>query len=95
MVADYSGWYWLNDSPSQNIVPPALERLEQIKMPTMVIDGELDLAYNHEIAQNLARRIPDATLVKIAYAGHMANLEEPAEVNRALIALARIAHIAG
>ena len=95
MVADYTGWYWLNDSPSQNIVPPVVERLETLKIPAMVIDGELDLDYNHQIAQNLATRIPDATLVKIAYAGHMANLEEPAEVNRALVALARLAHIAG
>ena len=91
MVGDYSGWYWLNDSPSQNIVPPAIERLETLKLPTMVIDGELDLDYNHEIAKILAKRIPNATLVKIAHGGHMANMEEPAEVNRALIALARIA----
>jgi pimeloyl-ACP methyl ester carboxylesterase len=83
-LADYSGWYWLHDSPATNLVPPALERLEQLAMPALVIDGALDLDYNHAIADILVQRLPRAELLRIPDAGHMASLERPDVINAAI-----------
>jgi pimeloyl-ACP methyl ester carboxylesterase len=87
-LAEYSGWHWTHANPADNLVPPALERLGALAVPTLVVDGGRDLAYNHEIAVELVRGVPDATLLALPAAGHMANLEDPIAVNRALDQLA-------
>lgn len=86
-LADYTGWYWIHDTPAR-LEPPAVTRLEQLAVPTLVIDGALDLDHNHAIADELAARIPGATLVRLATAGHMANLEDPGAVTSAIARLA-------
>jgi 3-oxoadipate enol-lactonase len=91
ILADYTGWYWTHDSAVKNLDPPAAGRLEQLRVPALVVDGGLDLAYNHAVADELARRIPRAKLLRLPAAGHMANLEDPAAVTRAIDALARSA----
>lgn len=83
MLADYSGWYWTHDSPSRPIAPPAVERLGELRVATLIIDGERDLAYNHAIAGELKQRIRGAALLRLA-AGHMANMETPTLVNAAI-----------
>jgi 3-oxoadipate enol-lactonase len=88
MLADYTGWYWTHASPSRNLDPPAVTRLEQLAIPVVVVEGARDLAYNHAVARELVERIPRATLVTLATAGHMANLEEPTAVTRAIAELA-------
>ncbi len=87
-LADYSGWYWLHDTPATNLDPTAVTRLEQLCVPALVIDGELDLDYNHRIADVLARRIPRAELLRLPGIGHMANLEAPDLVTSAIGQLA-------
>lgn len=87
-LEDYSGWYWLHDSPATNLDPPAVTRLEQLAMPVLVIDGGLDLDYNHAIADVLAARILDAQLLRLPHVGHMASLEDPATISAAIAKLA-------
>ncbi len=87
-LADYSGWYWLHDSPSENLDPPARTRLGELAIPTTVIDGMLDLGYNHAVATILAERIPNAHLIRIPNAGHMASMEAPDIVTGAIAELA-------
>lgn len=84
ILADYSGWYWTHDSPSRNLVPPAVERLAELRVPVLIVDGERDLEYNHAVADVASRRIPGAQLVRVAGAGHMAPMEAPEVVNRAI-----------
>lgn len=88
MLADYSGIYWTADVGGSNVEPAARTRLEELRIPTLVIDGGQDLAYNHQIAGILARRIAGATRVSLPHAGHMANMEDPAAVNDAIATLA-------
>lgn len=83
-LADYSGWYWLHDTPATRLAPPAVERLEQLAMPALVIDGALDLDYNHAIANVLAGRLPRAELLRLPDIGHMASLEAPATITSAI-----------
>ncbi len=87
-LASYSGWYWSHDTPATNLMPPAVTRLEQLAVPTLVIDGELDLDYNHRIADTLASRIPGVELLRLPGIGHMANLEAAEHVTSAIGQLA-------
>ena len=84
MLSDYSGWHWQNDNPVRNIEPPAATRLGDLRVPTLVIHGEEDLPYNHEVAMCILNGVPGATLLELPGAGHMANLEAPAAVNDAI-----------
>jgi pimeloyl-ACP methyl ester carboxylesterase/GNAT superfamily N-acetyltransferase len=83
IVADYSCWHFCNDNPARPFVPPANERLAQVRARTLVLVGGRDLAvYNLPLAEHLARSIPHASKVVIPGVGHMANMEAPDEVNR-------------
>ncbi|MDW8327640.1 MAG: alpha/beta fold hydrolase, partial [Anaerolineales bacterium] len=55
MVADYSGWHWLNRSLERGSTPPAIERLSEIAAPTLAIVGERDVPDFHAIAALIVR----------------------------------------
>ena len=57
---------------------PAFDRLESVKVPTLVLIGELD-KFQDEAAQILAARIPGARLVRVPGGGHLLNLTSPHE----------------
>jgi 3-oxoadipate enol-lactonase len=84
IVDGYSGWHWLNDDPQTTQGAPARERLAEISAPALVIVGEKDLGYFHDIADVLANEIPGAQKVTIAGAGHMVNMEAPQKINELL-----------
>ncbi len=81
MMADYSGWHWVNEDPLRPVDPPAVERLERISAPTLVIVGERDLPDFHAIAEALHRRIPGARKVVMPGVGHLPNMEDPQRFN--------------
>jgi pimeloyl-ACP methyl ester carboxylesterase len=58
--------------------------LGEIRVPTLVVVGEEDALTPPETARELAERISDARLVSIPGAGHMSNVERPAEFDVAL-----------
>lgn len=66
-------------------------RLGDIKVPTHVICGSEDKLTTPEVAQGLASRIPGARLTIIPDAGHLPNIERPAEFDAAAIAFIRAA----
>ena len=84
IIGDYSGWHWTTH-PIEQIVPepPAIERLQTITAPTLVLVGELDVPRMHDTADRLSK-IPGAKKVVIPDAGHMANMEQPGFVNAAI-----------
>jgi 3-oxoadipate enol-lactonase len=59
--------------------------LSSITCPTLVIVGEEDQATPPSEARLMAERIPGARLEIIPGAGHLANLEQPAAFNKAVI----------
>jgi len=75
------------DYQDQTLYAPAAltERLGEVKAPTLVLVGELDMLDFHLIADILAENIPGARKEVIAGAGHVANLEQPEAVNAALL----------
>ncbi len=78
ILADYSGWHWLEPDLGRSLNPPAIDRLQEISAPTLVIVGELDTADFHGIASTIADRVPRARKVVVPGAGHMVSLEAPA-----------------
>jgi pimeloyl-ACP methyl ester carboxylesterase len=65
--------------------PPAIERLPQIKAPTLILVGNRDVADIHEICGLLRARIPGAKEIVIEGSGHIVNMEKPEEFNRAVL----------
>jgi hypothetical protein len=47
MTDDYSGWQWANVDPYKGSTPYPPEELREIKVPTLVLVGELNLQYYH------------------------------------------------
>jgi len=59
--------------------------LPLIKVPTLVITGELDKTAAPEVARKMAERIPGAVCHILPGAGHLLNIEQPASFNTALL----------
>ena len=71
----------LMKGPSQ----PAIDRLESVRVPTLILIGEKD-EFQREPAELLATRIPAARIVRIPGGGHLLNLTSPKEFEAAVSA---------
>lgn len=60
------------------------EQIGGIGAPTLIIVGEEDKATVPERSERMHAAIPGSRLVRIDGAGHLANVEEPAQVNAAI-----------
>ena len=69
----------------RNLDPPASARLAAVRVPTLVVVGEHDVADIHRVADRLVSEIPDARLALIGNAKHLPSLERPDEFNRLLL----------
>lgn len=85
MVSDYSGWHFGKDNPFPGLYPPAIERLDRISAPTLIIVGELDLVDFHSIAGIIKEQIPAARKVVIPNVGHLSNMENPERFNEIVL----------
>ncbi|MGE5235782.1 MAG: alpha/beta fold hydrolase [Acidobacteriota bacterium] len=63
----------------------ALSRLGEIHAPTLVIAGALDSSDILNIVGLLGAQVPGARKVMIPAAGHVVNMEQPAEFNRIVL----------
>ncbi|GCE13564.1 alpha/beta fold hydrolase [Tengunoibacter tsumagoiensis] len=57
--------------------PPAIERLEEIHAPTLVLVGDYDVPQKLVTAQELTKRINEAHSIIVPGAAHMINMELP------------------
>lgn len=85
MVSSYSGWHWLNRTPVVGEEPLAINILETVAVPTLIIVGERDLPDFQIIADILERRVPNSRKLDIVGAGHMANMEASSDFNSAVL----------
>jgi 3-oxoadipate enol-lactonase len=66
--------------------PPIAERLAQIDVPVLLVDGELDRPEFHAISDRLERELPCVRgRVTIPGAHHLPNLERPREFDAAVL----------
>lgn len=63
--------------------------LGNIKVPTLVVVGSADRLTTVDMAQEIASDIPGAELAVIEDAGHLVNIEKPAEFNRVVLGFLR------
>jgi len=73
----------------QPLQPPAIGRLNEISVPTLVIVGDLDTTDSRLAAKRLAHDIPGAKLVVFHGVAHMVNMEKPVEFNETVIGFLR------
>ena len=62
-----------------------LENLANIQVPTLCISGEHDKNATPFVMEKMAARIPGAEYLCLKAAGHIANMEKPAEFNAAVL----------
>jgi 3-oxoadipate enol-lactonase len=84
MIADWSAWQFANRDP-ENTSIQAVERLGEVRAPTLVVVGERDQPDFHAVANELARGIPLARKVVAPGAGHMVPMEARQEFNDLVI----------
>ncbi len=85
IIENYSGWHWLHHDPQSPANTHARDRLHEITKPTMIIVGEGDLLYFHNISNVLATGIPGSRREIVPNTGHMVNMEASDKVNKLLI----------
>jgi pimeloyl-ACP methyl ester carboxylesterase len=83
-IEKYSGWHWLHHDLQSRANTHARDRLREITKPALVIVGEDDLTYFHNIANVLATGISGAQKAIVPKTGHMVNMEAPDELNNLL-----------
>lgn len=71
--------------PEQPLEPTALERLDHLTMPILIITGELDEDITLASAEVLAKRVDSAQTKEIPGTTHLPNMEKPDEFNQLVL----------
>jgi len=66
----------------QPLDPPAADRLGSIRVPTLVITGDLDTPKTLAAADFITHHVAGARRVTVTGTAHMPNMEQPEEFNR-------------
>lgn len=72
--------------PSNRVPPTRLTQLNDIRVPTLVIYGDHELAWFRQFDDTLMARVPKAKRVVITDGGHGAHFAQPEQFNRAVLA---------
>ena len=62
-----------------------LDRLAEVRLPSLFLVGDQDAAVPAAVMQDQRARVTGSAYVEIERAGHLANLEQPAHFNAALL----------
>ena len=84
MGYEYSWWRHLHPNKREYAFPHAIKNLNEIRTPTLVITAEYDLEICKRVAALLGKEIPNARLISIPDAGHIMNMDNPKEFNKAI-----------
>lgn len=68
--------------------PPAIERLEEIKQPVLILSGALDAPEFLRLAESVAGRIPRSTRQLVPEVAHLLNMEVPEHFNQMVLQFA-------
>jgi len=69
----------------QSLDPPAVDRLDEIEVPTLLVASQNDLSANRDIIDRLQAHIPNSSRATIAECSHMVNLDQPERFNRCIL----------
>ena len=85
------GWILSNyraekaEGQPQPLTPPATGRLGEIRVPVLVMIGDLDDPGTQQSCRRLAAEVPNGRLETFNGAAHMINLEQPERFNRLVL----------
>jgi pimeloyl-ACP methyl ester carboxylesterase len=86
IVEEYSGLDLAKvKSPAFGDARDAVLRIGRLTVPTLILIGEADVPYMKLVAQAQAYAIPDAKIVTMPGCDHLANMEDPAGFNCAVL----------
>lgn len=68
-----------------DLEPPALERLNEVRVPALIIVGDYDVQAKIDLARQLQERIAGAQLAVVPGVAHMVNMEAPARFNQLVL----------
>jgi pimeloyl-ACP methyl ester carboxylesterase len=85
MVTENDRMWTIDRSLMKGPPQTAMGRLESVRVPALILIGEKD-DLQREPAELLAKRIPRATIVRVAGGGHLLNLTSPKEFEAAVSA---------
>ena len=85
MVMENQRLWTVDPALMKGSLVPAINRLEQVRVPTLILIGEKD-DLQREQAELLAKRVPRAKLVRVRDGGHLLNLTSPTEFQNAVAA---------
>jgi pimeloyl-ACP methyl ester carboxylesterase len=74
-----------DSAPTDDLDPPAVERLGEISAPTLVVVGDEDVAPVLDASEVLMEKVIGARKAVIHDAAHLPNLEHPEEFNRVVL----------
>jgi 3-oxoadipate enol-lactonase len=74
---------WTVNRSLMQATKPAFDRLESVRAPTLVLIGDQDL-WQSEPAEIIARRVPNARIVRVPGGGHLLNLTSPQQFDAAI-----------
>jgi pimeloyl-ACP methyl ester carboxylesterase len=77
MITDNSAIFQLDHWPIEPLDPPAIRRLGEIRVPTMVVAGELDTPWMRAASERASLAIPSARLVIVEGADHLPQMVAP------------------
>lgn len=78
-------WGFIHKDPIQFLIPSAIDQLDKIQAPVLIVTAEYDLKGCREIADHLEKTIPNSKKVILAGAGHAMNMGKPEEFNKAVL----------
>lgn len=85
-LAQENAHAWLeNPIFERELEPPAIDRLSQIRVPTLIVVGDRDVQDIHKIAEKLKADISGSEMHIIRGAGHIVNMEKPEEFNQIVL----------
>jgi 3-oxoadipate enol-lactonase len=84
MVHDTSGYRWQGENQPTDIDPPAVQRLSNIQVPTLVIVGEGDIDDFQRKARLIHEKISGSQFVSVPHAGHLSNMDNSEAFNQTI-----------
>jgi 3-oxoadipate enol-lactonase len=77
LIRDNIGVLEIDPRMSKVIDPPAIDRLEEVRRPLLVVAAEHDHPDNRAVCELLEARVANARQVELRGTGHLAHLDEP------------------
>ncbi len=78
-------WYWMPKALGWDFALPDVNRIRNIKIPTLIIWGKNDKIINVEMAYRFHSDIKNSQLTIVYKADHMVHEEKPEQVNCAIL----------